>query len=159
MNVISIIIYALIIFFVWFAIKSESIDIFCPAGCKIYDKSKCGDGKGKFYLDGRGKKSDKVSVLLNKIEHLSETDEKTVLWRRSFIFSILMSILLSLLVLDHIPDGKELLLMVIVLFVICYFGYTFYRQHYYKFVREFIKENIGFIRKRFKFVKESNVVI
>lgn len=159
MIAITIAIYVFIIFSIWFAVKSESLDMFCPKGCKTYDTSKCKDGQGKYYVDGRGVKNDRVSELLNKVEHLSEIDKKTVIWRKSFLSAVFITILISVLVLNHVPSGQEILLMIVLSFIVCYFSHMFYYQHYYRFVSDFTKENIDFIRNKLKLQKQRKVVI
>jgi hypothetical protein len=156
---VGVVVYALIIYLLSFAIRSESLDLFCPAGCKEFGRPQCGDGKGKYYRDGRGDKKDKVATLLDKIEHLSEVDGKTVKWRRSFMLAFFIALLISLLVLKRAPTGPELLLLLFLPFTVIYFGYTFYQQHYYKFVAEFTRENVDIIRGRLKLAKNRTVVI
>lgn len=159
MLIVSIVIYAIMIVLIKFALKSESLDIFCPQGTATYSKPTCGDGKGKYYCGARAKEDDKVSDLLNNIEHLSETDSKTVKWRRSFILAVFIAIILSILVLKKFPNGPELLLLIFVPFTVCYFGYTYYQQHYYKFVSDFTKENVDLLRKKLNQTKQTKVVI
>lgn len=159
MLVLTIILYCVLAFLFWYAGKGESLDIFCPMGTTVFSKPVCGDGKGKFYCEGRGKETDRVAHLLDKLEHLSETDSKNVLWRRSYMLAVLMAFLISVMVLGHAPNGSELLILIFVPFTVTYFGLTFYKQHYNKFVSEFSRENIDLIRKKLNAPRNTKVVI
>jgi hypothetical protein len=159
MNITTIIVYIIVIFLLIKAYKSEALDIFCPPGCKEYDKKYCGDGKGKYYINGMGNDKDDIPVLLNKIELNANIDENTVKWRRCLVLAIISSILLFLIVFSKLPSGSELMMSILIIFLVFYFSFSFYQWHYTKFPAFNIYKNINILRKKLNIeLPELNLV-
>lgn len=126
--------------------NTEKKDLFCPGNVENFCKEKCGDGKGKYYIEGKSNSKDTIKTLLNKINLLSDTNQNTVKWRRCCMLAIISGFVICLLVLRKIPKGRDFFLMVVSIFLIYYGSFNYYSFHYDKFPSEFIKENTGIIR-------------
>lgn len=150
MSLVNIIIYTIVIYIIIFAIRSEKLDLFCPKEySKEYDCKECGDGKGKYYIDGKGNLSDSPSVLLDKIILVSKYQENTVKWRRSIVLAFIICILFSLLVLRRFMEGYELVISMFTIFIIIYQSYSYYQFHYDRYPEFYIKKNVEYLRKKF----------
>ncbi len=154
MNLSDIVVYVILIIFLVFAIKSEKLDLFCPKDKKKYDCEACGDGKGKYYIDGKYEEDDDVDKILLKIEWLSEYNEKTVKWRRVYILSFFSVVLYSLLT-GTLSSGKKALLLFLSMFIIFYSSFSYYYFHFEKFPEHYIKNNIYHLRKKLELPLDS----
>lgn len=152
-SIISCLIYIIIIVIFIRAVKAEKLDMYCPANVKEFC-GECGDGKGKFYIKNKGDENDSVSELLTKISNGASYDFKTVKWRRSIILAIVASILISLVVLQTIPSGHTFFMMVVLIFLVFYGSFSYYKFHYDKFPVHNIKQNVEMIRKKLELDKE-----
>ena len=158
MNISLIIPYIVIIYLLYYAITFERLDLFCP-GCSTFDRTKCGDGKGKYYNGGLGKNTDTVSKLLDKIQLSSECDVNTVKWRRSLILSIIGIFLVYIIVLRRIPQGDEFFLSVLLMFIVIYGSFSYYQFHYNRYPTYNINKNLELIRSKLKLKSSINIII
>ena len=152
-EVISIVIYIIVIFLFIRAVKAEKLDMYCPPEVKEFC-SDCGDGKGKFYIKNKGDKGDSVSELLTKISSGANYDAKSVKWRRSIILAFIASILICLVVLRKLPSGFEFFTMMILIFLVIYGSFSYYKFHYDKFPIHNIRQNVEMIREKLELKKE-----
>ncbi len=155
----DVILYVFLIFIFWFAFKSEKLDLFCPTNCENSGKTeritefcgeKCGDGKGKYYVDGIGNENDKVEKLLEKIEWLSDFDTKTTKWRRAYMLAFLIALLSLMISLKTFPSGEQLIVSIIIAFIVIYISFSYYNYHYERYPVYYTKKNIEHIRKKLK---------
>lgn len=113
-----------IIFFIalYFALYLEYYDLFCPHNCQP-----CKVGNGAAYEGGKPNEDDNVETLLAKIRISSRYDEASVYWRRTIVFSILLTFTLLLLLYRRLPDATELIISFITIYL-----FTFLFQVYYQ---------------------------
>lgn len=134
-----IIIVVVLCILIW-AIKTERKDLFCTADC-----TSCGDGKGKYYTEGKVEERDNISTSIDKIVYLSDIEQRTVKWRRALLLTIIILCLLFA-IMGKIPDGKDMFLMLLAIFIPIYGSYSYYQYHYYDFPATYIKDNARHIR-------------
>jgi hypothetical protein len=107
----------------YFALLLEYYDIYCPNEGQI-----CKLGNGAAYAEGKPNKDDDVDTLLAKIRISSRYDEASVYWRRTIIFSILLMFTLLLLVLRRLPNGTELLISFITIYLFTFLFLVYYQE-------------------------------
>jgi len=151
--------YGLLGFSAYKAYTSERLDLYCPGEVNKYCKNSCGDNKGKYYIKGEPKSSDSVNQLLNKIKLSSNVASNTVKWRRSLLLSVVIVILISLVVLEKFPCGKQLVLMVFLAFIIIYFSFSYYEYHYEKYPVNNIHKSINYIRDQLNLKNLDEIII
>lgn len=146
--IINIFAYILLALLLTFAISEEKRDLFCPDGCTSWDSNLCKDGNGKYYNDGKITNTDSVTDTLEKIAYLTDTDDRTVKWRRSIIISIIIVIAISIMILNRVPTGSELFLYTGIIFIGIYSSFSFYEFHYYKYPKQYVKDAVQSVRMR-----------
>ncbi len=165
LGVIDILTYALLIFVFYKALKSEYADLYTnpnhdvPSG-KYYVQGKLSDKDIPAPLmsntppkeknkenDSQTRKLSYIKKILDKIDILADTHQNTVKWRRCVILSIFSSVLISILVLNKFPTGKEFLLLVLPIFGTFYASFNYYSYHYDRYPSQFTKENTSAIRE------------
>lgn len=123
---VTILIYVILIVTALYAMKMEMTDLRCPS---TSTKSRyCGPGKGVAYFKGKPSPEDDVRTLLEKISLSSSYEENTVKWRRCLIFSLIITLIFFLLVLSRLPNGNELLIGALLVYVLLYFMMTYYQS-------------------------------
>lgn len=78
------------------------------------------------YIQGIPQDSDTDSITFRRIVECLTTDEKTIKWRRSLLYSLIITILLYSVVLYRFPRPRELVLTILIVYLVYYFGW---RQH------------------------------
>lgn len=152
--------YSLLCLGTYKAYKAERLDLYCPAEIKKYCKDKCGDNKGKYYEKGQPKNSDNINELLNKIKISTNCEASTVKWRRSLLLAMIISLLISLIILQRFPSGKEMFLMVFITFIIIYFSFSYYEYHYNKYPMININKSVNYIRNKLRLENiETDLVV
>ena len=105
------------------AIILEQKDLFCP-----YEGQSCQVGNGASYIEGKPNNHDNFHTLLAKIRISSRYDEASVYWRRSIIFSVLLSFTLLLCVLRRLPNGYELLASFVIIYLFIFLFLVYYQE-------------------------------
>lgn len=142
------------------AYTAERLDLYCPAEIKKYCKNLCGDNKGKYYEKGQPKNTDNVNELLNKIKISTKCETTTVKWRRTLLLAVVITFLISLLILQRLPSGKEMFLMVFLTFMVIYFSFIYYEYHYNKYPMINIDKSVNYIRTKLKLENiEPDIVV
>ena len=101
----------------------EYKDLFCP-----YDGQSCQIGNGAAYEKGKPHKEDDIYTLLQKIRISSRYDEASVYWRRTIIFTVLLLFVLLILVLQRLPNGYEVLVGFIVIYLFTFLFLVYYQE-------------------------------
>jgi hypothetical protein len=142
-------IYVLLIFILYYVLKTEKADIMCPEGPNTVDKSVCREGNGKSYAGSQPSKDptkDKIATLLQKIEIAAKAPRKDVLWRRAFIGCCIGFLLFSA-IMRRIPTVPETILLFITM-VIIYGIYSCYNYHHYRHIEDNIVASTEEIKRR-----------
>jgi hypothetical protein len=125
MNIyLTIIIYAISIFFFYFAIKSELKDI----RCSDKEGTICGEGMGRTYYIGHPDETDDIETLLEKIRLSSIYELRTILWRKSLIVAMIISFIIIYLIKGKIPDGDEFVIGVAISYIAIYTMLNFFQN-------------------------------
>ena len=92
-----------------------------------FAKDNSGEDFGVNTYWGRPSKKDTNQKRLDKIQWLCHTPENDVIWRRSFVFALIFS-LVSVIVLG-IFDYKNVIIMIIIIFASNYTSFIYYKRH------------------------------
>lgn len=125
MDWMNITIYLILFITLISAIYLEYIDIYCQGESR---GNVCKKGEGASYYKGKPKNNDDIDTLLMKMRISSRYDICSVYWRRSIIFSIILSFVGLWLLLKRIPTGAELLVFTLITYLLTYFMFHYY-QH------------------------------
>ena len=104
--------------------------------------------RGASYYEGKYRKNQSYDRILRNIRISARYDVETVYWRRSLIFSIIVSFLILLLVLRRLPMGTEFLSAIIVLYLSLYFFLIYYQRHVSFPAVKQVCENLEWLQKR-----------
>ena len=72
------------------------------------------------YKQGYPADNDPISRICRKVKYCLDSDTKTIKWRRSFISAIIATISLFAIVHCRIPETKELVLYILVIYIVYY---------------------------------------
>lgn len=155
-TIVDIIIYAIIIFLIFYAIiPTEKDDLTCPDGPNTKDKSLCREGNGKTYNGSRAFKTDNVSVLLGKITIAAKANTHDVMWRKSFLAGMVCVIFLYMFVHKHFPSGCDMVLTIFITAVIFYFCHILYQHHHYTHIQKNITEAVDMLKSHVRVKNNS----
>ena len=107
----------------YFSILAEYSDLYCP-----HPGETCKVGNGSAYAKGKPERDDDIDTLLAKIRISSRYDEASVYWRRVIIFSVLLMFTLLILVLRRLPDGTEVLISFITIYLFTFLFLVYYQE-------------------------------
>jgi len=107
----------------YFAIYLEYYDLYCPNNGQA-----CQVGNGAAYAQGKPHINDDVDTLLAKIRISSRYDEASVYWRRVIIFSVLLSFTLLLLIGRCLPNGTEVLISFVTIYLFTFLFLVYYQE-------------------------------
>lgn len=148
--------YTVVIFLYIRSRRQENLDLFCPKEVKNFDRCECDDGKGKYYVENKGRDTDTIRTLIKKCKKLAEIETMTVKWRRSFFIALFSTLVIYFAVLKRLPtSGLEFLQIIAIIFVVVYGFFSFYWFHYYRFPATFLKENLNRILKKTNYLKKG----
>lgn len=124
LDVMTIFMYIAMIVALYFAITCERQDLRCYG-----QKTRCKEGKVASIYGSKPKESDSPEKLLEKIRIASRHETSSVYWRRSLIFAIVIGFILLLLVNRRLPNGLELLITILILYLPLYLLFVYYQSH------------------------------
>jgi len=119
----EIFIYSSFLIAFYAALSLEYKDLFCPD-----EKQEAKIGNGAAYEKGKPEKNDTFHTLLAKIRISSRYDESSVYWRRTIVFSILLTFTILLLVLRRFPTAYEILVSFVVLYLFTFLFLIYYQE-------------------------------
>ena len=122
-NWFDVIVYIIAFTALYFAIYLEYYDLFCP-----HEGQTCKVGNGAAYASGKPHPKDDVDTLLAKIRISCRYDEASVYWRRTIIFSVLLMFTLLLLILRRLPNGTEVLISFITIYLFTFLFLMYYQE-------------------------------
>lgn len=137
--------FVIIIVLLFFAVSKEKQDLYCNSESK-----KCHGGNGKYYYYGRHKDTDRISESLDKLEFLSHCDQNTPKWRRCFISSFAVIILLCMMYFKSFPSAQELMIMFSCIFIVQYAFFSYYQYHYYQYPATYTRDIVHALRTKLK---------
>lgn len=143
-NLFTLIIYIGAIVALYFAFILEYKDLYCPKEGQI-----AAEGNGAAYSEGKPFFEDDKTTLLKKIRISSRYDEASVYWRRTIIFSLLLSFVLLVLVLKRFPDGYEVITSFTVIYLFTFLFLVFYQETVSKKATNQVSECINLLERKF----------
>lgn len=135
----------LIIYVIYFitlvliAIPTEKADMMCPNSVFTKNKKLCKEGNGKLFRYSKISPKDDIKSVSIKMSKLIDDKNTQVLWRRYFLFSGILSILLHYIITDRLPKGKDFMISFIIIYVSSLQLHNFYSYHYDKIFDRKIK--------------------
>lgn len=123
------VLYALIFFMFYKALKMELADIYCPS--QSCSKELCGEGKGAHYYNTEPAPGDSVDVLLTKIVKCAQLNRKTVYWRRSLMITLIATTILWLVLFERILRGYEAITAIFIIGGLWYYSFSFFNYHHF----------------------------
>jgi hypothetical protein len=160
-SITQIITICIIVFIVLLAYKAEKLDLFCPKDVKKHCNL-CGDGKGKYYVDGKANKDDTVPQLLNKIKISAEFDINTVKWRRCMLIAFIIVVFITCILIPlYTKLSKTTLfaLMMFIVFIVLYLSFSYYQYHYNRYPVHNIKEALHILKDKLKVKHDAPEII
>ncbi len=138
--------YIVIIAFTLWILSVEDRDWRCSDPSPLKECT----GEGMPIRGSKPSDEDDCNTLLNKVDLASETEKRSIKWRRSFVTSIIIATLLFALVINpgKLPIWTTFYLAVIVIFVIIYTQLNWYTFHRFNISEEYIKESTSLIREK-----------
>ena len=116
-------IYIVALTALFFTLYIEYYDLYCRGVGKT---SRYGNGAA--YEAGRPYKNDNIHTLLSKIRISARYDEASVYWRRVIIFSVLLMFTILPILLGRMPNGLELLVSFITIYLFTYLFLVYYQE-------------------------------
>jgi cbb3-type cytochrome oxidase subunit 3 len=117
-------IYTILLATLWFAWKSERLDINCADNAQTL----CGPGKGRAYYNSRPDAADTIGVLVDKLNATGHYDSKVIHWRRPMMIGIIGMFTLALVGRGELDIARNIGISVIVVFLVAYGFSMFYRR-------------------------------
>ena len=128
-------------------LTTEQADLTCPQGPYTKNKSVCKHGNGKLVQVAKYERKDDVSTTLKKMNMLIKNKHTQVYWRRSFILAVIVSFFGNYILSGSFPDGRNLILLFIVVYLASSSLNSFYVHHNDKVFDEKIVQGLVKINK------------
>ena len=129
------------------ALRTEHADLTCPQGPYTKNKSVCKHGNGKLVQVAKYESKDDVKTTLKKMNMLIKNKHTQVYWRRSFILAVTVSFLGNYILTGSFPDGRNLILLFLVVYLASSSLNSFYVHHNDKVFDEKIVQGLVKINK------------
>lgn len=129
-----------------------TITLFSSIGLEkndIYYKKLNKNYLGAVYCEGKVDPDDDLDQILEKIRISARHDVSSVYWRRSITFSILVSFVLLIAVLQRFPTGLEWIIAVLILYLTIYFFLIYYQEAISKPAVEQVTEATHILKSRY----------
>lgn len=121
-----------------------------------FAKDNSGEDFGVNTYWGRPSKKDTNQKRLDKIQWLCHTPENDVIWRRSFVFALIFS-LLSVIVLG-IFDYKNVIIMIFIIFASNYTSFIYYKRHLLSRRIKFVDIHVQKLKEHLKIPLVNKIV-
>ena len=125
--------------YVW---KVEHIDVHCPNFNSSQEQ--CESEGGMAFSGSRPTDSDDCQTLIRKIRKGVGAEQRSIKWRRSFLLSVAIMLVASILVITpgRLPDWKTFYLSVLISFAVLFGSYVYYSYHIYGRAEQWAKDAI-----------------
>ena len=146
----QVVMYIIIFIFAFYALNKELSVWKCnPIYSKITDCQGTGDID---YRNSKPSQEDNCSELLKKVKTSSSVFIDSNKWRRSFVLSFVIVLLLFVLVItpSKLPDWNLFYASVIIGFTVIYLSFSYYEAHIYNIPQEYVNESIRMIEEKMR---------
>lgn len=147
--------FAAILYAVSVVVRVEKVDLTCPEGPYTKDRTVCGDGNGKSYGNTKPNVKDNNVEVIQKIKKLARSLREDICWRKAFIASFIMMVLIFLFVFRRIPEAIEMFGVMFVCMVTGWLFYSFYNSHHYKHIEYNLLGNANVLEDRINRLKRK----
>lgn len=134
-----------------YALICEANDIY-----RNEKSSKLAGGNGKIHYKGLGSPDESLDTLLNRIYWVADSDGRNSKWKRAFLIAIVATFLICLILFHRVPTARELLLILLIIFITTLAVFGFFRFHADRFTPYYIRQNVNLIRQKFGYPKFSD---
>lgn len=110
---------------------------------------------GASYYLGKVSEKDDLETILQKIRISCRHDVSSVYWRRSIAFSIIISFLILIVVLQRFPTGLEWIVAVLILYLAVYFFLVYYQHVVSKPASNQVNEATNILKCRYDYKDSS----
>ena len=142
----DLIVYSIfIIILLKIVLPTEKADMMCPNGPYTKNKKVCKEGNGKLFRFSKINKQDNVKTISLKMNKFIDDKKTQVKWRRFFIMTIILCLLIPYIITNNIPRGKDFLILFFIVFTILIGFDNFYTFHYINIFDNKLKEGLKII--------------
>lgn len=135
-----------------FALIFEFIDLFCSEiSIKCDD---CGDGKSAKFKDFIANKNTTPQKAVQNVKNIIQQSNSFVMWRRYFISTALILLLLFLYK-GKIFNCTDFIILFTLIFIVLQMIGNFYSYHYHQHIKNIINENLEILNKK-NLINENN---
>jgi len=131
--------------YIW---KVEHIDVHCP---NFNASSKeCEDQGGMAFSGSKPNDTDDCPTLIRKIRKGAGAEPRSIKWRRSFLLSVSIMLIASILVITPgaLPDWKTFYLSVLISFAVLFASYVYYSYHVYGLAERWMEDAIDELEQK-----------
>jgi len=123
-NLTTIIIYAIILLIIYWAITAERKD----QNCADVANKICGDGKGRAYYNNHPEPGDSKETLIRKLQATAKYDQIAVHWRMNMLVAVVSAFVGLYIVQKKFPSARDVGILIIVIFLIGYAAMIQFQQ-------------------------------
>ena len=147
----TIIIVLIILLLLGYALICEANDIYRHEG-----SSALAGGNGKIHYKGFGTSEESLDTLLNRIYWVADSDGRNSKWKRALLIAVVSTFLICLILFHRVPTARELLLILLIIFITTLAVFGFFRFHADRFTPYYIRQNVTLIRQRLGYSKPTD---
>jgi hypothetical protein len=150
----------------YFLVKIDVVDRNHPFGgsdrkMKVLKKHvknvEFGEENGKTTFWGKPAKTDDAKKMIDKIQWLGTNYDKDILWRKSLIFAVVLTLVLETISLQNVSYSKKLFITCLVLFVGVYMYRSYENTHLYLIKAKMLNQNVKNLKNILK-IDQSNFI-
>jgi len=127
----------LFIFIIIYAVLKERQELGCT---RISIEKQCNENNSVFAKDTKYKNNDTIQIIFNKLYNILDYHEKSGVWKRCVILSIIICFLIYTIDLQHKINIDEFKIMFIIICAILYFYHNFINYHHFRILQKNGKE-------------------
>ena len=144
----GVVMYALIFAAAIYMWKVEHIDVHCPNFNSTAEQ--CESEGGMAFSGSRPSDTDDCQTLIRKIRKGAGAEQRSIKWRRSFLLSVAIMLIASLLVLTpgRLPDWKTFYLSVLISFAVIFGSYVYYSYHVYGLAEQWMDKSLDELEQK-----------
>ena len=142
-TVVNWVMYAVLALAAIFVAYIENKDIRCPTFTA--SKEECDNGGGMAFSGTKPSETDTCQQLINKILKAAGAEQASIKWRRAFILSVSIMVIMWVLVgtPGTLPDWKILYLSILVAYAILFGSFNYYSYHVFGRAETWLKDSIN----------------
>ena len=109
----DLVLYILIILLIWTVVSREMLDL----SCDDEDAQQCDGTTSMALAPGKVDDSDSVETILSKIAFTARYEHNTVVWRRAFLTSVVLSFIILYIMKRKFPRALDFIVVTTIIFL------------------------------------------